>query len=326
MKNSTVYCENLKSRKLISLQGKDSLPFLQGMITNDTRHLANDPHGSVSIPCMYSMMLNNIGRVLYDLIVYKSYPHSDEDFLIECDEQARPEILKLFTIYKLRKDIRLQPCEDTSVWVVFHKQCGDVEGPVPPASSIDVEGDFKVNVRDPRLHLLGQRVLLDTKADLLCKNPDFKNGVSEGRSWYTQLRYQLGVSEGLKELPPGNCFPIECNADYMSGVSFHKGCYIGQELTARTHHTGVVRKRVMPIMFLDHVPGDLPCDAPVKDADGHTVGKFRARQGQSGLALLKVEEALKASMLTVNSLQLSTVKPGWWPKELPKRHLESQHS
>ena len=57
----------------------------------------------------------------------------------------------------------------------------------------------------------------------------------------------LGVAEGGEDLPTGKCFPMEYNLDYLKGVSFHKGCYIGQELTARTHHTGVIRKRILPI-------------------------------------------------------------------------------
>ncbi|CAN7977174.1 unnamed protein product, partial [Ixodes persulcatus] len=129
-----------------------------------------------------------------------------------------------------------------------------------------------------------------------------------------KLRYQLGVIEGLGELPTANCFPLEYNADYMSGVSFHKGCYIGQELTARTHHTGVVRKRIMPVVLLDRADGGgVVSDTVVKDGNDKAVGKFRVHRGQVGLALLRVDEALSAAELFVGSVRLSTVKPGWWP-------------
>ncbi|XP_064480862.1 putative transferase CAF17 homolog, mitochondrial [Ornithodoros turicata] len=301
---ATVYCERLAHRKLILLEGKDTLPFLQGILTNDTRHLANDPAASVRMTCMYSMMLNNLGRVLYDLILYKVDPTNENKLLLECDEKARSEIMKLLSIYKLRKDVKIHLCDDTNVWAVFH--------PNHSPAVIPVEGDIRVNHRDPRLDLLGQRVLAHSKCDIAKENTHLRHSSTKE---YTQLRYRLGVSEGVEEHPPGNCFPLECNADYMSGVSFHKGCYVGQELTARTHHTGVVRKRIMPIVSLDYVLSDVPCDAPVKDQGGHTVGKYRAGLGQCGLGLLRVEESVKAQVLTVNSVRVSTARPGWWPRK-----------
>ena len=68
-------------------------------------------------------------------------------------------------------------------------------------------------------------------------------------SEYKLLRYRLGVCEGSQEIPFDKVTPLEHNVEYMHGVSFHKGCYLGQELTARTHHTGVIRKRIMPLEF-----------------------------------------------------------------------------
>lgn len=310
-----IYCERLAHRKLISLQGRDTLPFLQGMITNDTRHLATD---GLRMNCIYSMMLNSLGRVLYDLIVYKLDATNDNKLILECDEKARPEIMKLLNVYKLRKDVTIEACEGTDVWAVFHAHCDDVEDAAHQLSAIPVEGDIMLNTRDPRVHLLGQRVIAHSKFDIAEKNGHLRNGATKGGdSMYTRLRHQTGVSEGVQEHPPGNCFPLECNADYMNGVSFHKGCYIGQELTARTHHTGVVRKRIMPIVFLEHVTEEVPADSLIRDEMGRTLGKYKAGQGQCGLALLRVEEAVKASVLTVNHKRVSTVRPGWWPKKYP---------
>ena len=62
-------------------------------------------------------------------------------------------------------------------------------------------------------------------------------------------RYRLGICEGSQEIPFAKVTPLEHNVEFMHGVSFHKGCYLGQELTARTHHTGVIRKRIMPLEF-----------------------------------------------------------------------------
>lgn len=68
---------------------------------------------------------------------------------------------------------------------------------------------------------------------------------------YTAARYALGVGEGVADFPVGSSLPLECNGAQLHGVSFNKGCYLGQELTARSHHTGVIRKRLMPLQLLD---------------------------------------------------------------------------
>ncbi len=103
--------------------------------------------------------------------------------------------------------------------------------------------DEKVKgIGDPRLEELGWRVLLGPGQEL---RPKENLELSE-ESEYKSLLYALGVGEGVADFPTGNSFPLESNGDYLHGISFQKGCYIGQELTARTHHTGVIRKRLMP--------------------------------------------------------------------------------
>merc|ERR1712198_771277 len=90
---------------------------------------------------------------------------------------------------------------------------------------------------------------------------------------YKELRFRLGVGECPSELQSGKALPLESNVDYLHGVSFHKGCYIGQELTARTHHTGVIRKRIMPLILSTPIssesgpfPGNLILNTAGKDA------------------------------------------------------------
>lgn len=100
----------------------------------------------------------------------------------------------------------------------------------------------------------------------------------------------------------------------MNGVSFHKGCYIGQELTARTHHTGVVRKRLMPIIFDKPISVNSSEVADVKDEEKKSVGKLRNISGIYGLGLMRVEQAMAAKELTINENICRIEKPSWWPK------------
>jgi folate-binding protein YgfZ len=98
---------------------------------------------------------------------------------------------------------------------------------------------------DPRLPALGHRLVLPTGQDPLPLLPAGCRSCHPAT--FTSLRYRLGVAEGAAEVPTGKALPLEYNLDYLHGVNFHKGCYIGQELTARTHHTGVIRKRILPL-------------------------------------------------------------------------------
>ena len=99
---------------------------------------------------------------------------------------------------------------------------------------------------DPRLPDLGARTILPAG----CIPP----GKVVAPEAFKDLRFRLGVPEGCSEVPSGEALPLEYNLDALNGVSYTKGCYVGQELTARTHFRGVIRKRLMPVSFLRASP------------------------------------------------------------------------
>lgn len=125
----------------------------------------------------------------------------------------------------------------------------------------------------------------------------------------------------MEDLPPGVALPLESNLAYLNGISFTKGCYIGQELTARTHHMGVVRKRLLPVRLAAPLPRDgVPEGAPILTAAGKAAGKFRAGQGELGLALLRLANANEPLRLSVagGEVELTANIPAWWPKSSGK--------
>lgn len=309
--SSTKVLYPLKSRALIKITGKDASNFLQGLITNDMRHFEE---GAKSI---YAMFLNNKGRVLYDTLIYSW--NNEESFMIECDKNISSLLQKHLKIYKLKRKVDIEDVEkDFSLWAcTFSPQSDDN---VPKLENLSI---FK----DPRLTDLGFRIITPSSIDIATIAKHFGNDlVTNNESDYKYLRYKLGVSEGSDDLPPGTSFPLEANCDYLHGVSFHKGCYIGQELTARIHHTGVVRKRIMPIRFTaavaDHIERDSVISAS-KDPKSK-LGKLKGVINNYGLGLVRIKEALDAKTLNIGNYSAEPLKPSWWPFEAPKEISKSE--
>lgn len=111
----------------------------------------------------------------------------------------------------------------------------------------------------------------------------------------------------------------------MRAISFTKGCYVGQELTARTYHTGVIRKRLTPVKLIDKMPDDLRVlDILDKEIycpeSGKKIGKLRSLYGLSGLGLMYIEKLSSQQpvkgFITKNDHKIfvEAIKPSWWPK------------
>lgn len=302
-------CYQLPHRTLLKIQGQDTSPFLQGIITNDMG-LLEEP----GLTAMYAHMLNVQGRTLYDIMLY-SLKEADagQGVFLECDSAVKDSILRHLKVYKLRRKVIVNPCPELSVWAVLsaQKNAGQ-EASKPELSSTDKALVWEA---DPRTQEMGWRLVLDSQVDPL----DIITSCQKGDTGeYHRHRYAIGLPEGVKDLPPGVALPLESNLVYMQGISFSKGCYIGQELTARTHHTGVVRKRLMPVR-LSAPAQDLEEGAALHTQSGKPAGKHRAGVGELGLSLIRVAHAkeeltLKSSDDTTVALEASV--PDWWPKDV----------
>ncbi len=283
------------------------------MITNDINHLENQN-------ALYSFFLNKLGRVNYDSLIYKLLPKEKdgelrETFLIECDSEITEELVKHLKIYRVRRKIDITIVDDElKLWCLFDKD--DLAQSEGFNFSL---GNNNLVFKDPRLKNLGFRFVMPDKVDSLKLHSliGHQVEVSDDDEDYHVLRYQLGVGEGIEDLPPGKAFPLESNLDYLHGVSFHKGCYIGQELTARSHHTGVIRKRLMPVK-LGAYEEIFDQDQEIVDHNAKAVGKLRNGLGSFGLGLMRIEPALAAESLTIRDIPCTVEKPFWWPIEAKK--------
>lgn len=311
----TLKLEELKHRQMIFVEGEESSQFLQGLVTNDMSHLSR---GNTA---MYAIFLNKGGRVLYDTIIYKQ-KEKESTFYIECDGEVADQVVKHLRLFRVRRKIDIEKSEDRKVWVVF-----DDNPEVKSKAIVLPKKSFDTGIicTDPRVKHLGTRLVIGadkSEKDIKSIFEESEMNMSSEND-YRKHRYRLGIGEGINDLPLGKAFPLEANIDYLNGVSFHKGCYVGQELTARTHHTGVVRKRLMPLTFSCPLPQLIdPQSIDIVNESEQSVGKLRGYCNGHGLALLRIEPALAASKLFVNGIECHTQKPSWWPQtEDSSRHI-----
>jgi len=301
--NSTVHSAkysivHLNNRGLIQVYGKDSPKLLQGLITNDINILDTSKNSS-----LYSMFLNAQGRCVYDVFLYPYMVNKNPGYLIECDVTQHESLLKYLKMYKLRSKVKFDINLEKKVYFIFGNDLKDLKW----------NPDLGDLYQDSRLSNFGFRMLSDRLLSKICDSVEGKEvSVDE----YNKYRYENGLSEGEQET--SNCIPLEHNLALINGVSFDKGCYVGQELVARTHYTGVIRKRITPIYFNETDHG-VKAGAVIKNSKDKRMGKVIGVGEHNGIGLIRLSEYLNDTKFTVyedNEVK-STVeisKPSWWPE------------
>lgn len=307
---------------------------IQGLLTNDIT-----PLSFPSPTPIYTCLLNAQGRHLHDMFLYKHQSSSSSNnnnttdnqpttILADIDSLSLSDALRLLKRYRLRQKIDIDDVSDQySVWVQYNDD-----------SRID-DGDDKILFpptegwhADPRLAALGRRVILD-------KSVYSPTAHQNSKQQYQEWRYRHGVAEGSLEITPNQAISLEYNIDGLNGISFTKGCYIGQELMARTHYKGVVRKRVVPFKVVgsndmnsteEKVDWGGRYKDVVKVGSGEKVGKVVHVCGQHGLALLQLRKVMKEGLgggeegcllnmvnlgdEGVQPVAIQAHRPEWWPE------------
>lgn len=187
--------------------------------------------------------------LIYPLLSGSAFLTGEEGFLIEVDAAEHETLYKWLRRYKLRAKIALRMVTADEVGVY---SAWDETSPSFPASPAKAEGTL-LRFSDERAPGFGRRVLR-APASVSGEPTASELGLGEesekvGLGAYTVRRYLWGIPEGQGELQRETALVQESCVDYMGGVDFRKGCYVGQELVIRTQHTGVVRKRVLPVQL-----------------------------------------------------------------------------
>lgn len=225
----------------ISIAGDEACAFLQSIITANVETL---PIGA----CRPAALLTPQGRVLIDMMVYR--PASDR-FLLRSDAARRDDLFTRLRRYRLRRLIDLAIEPDIRLVLLLSNQA---------AETIDIP--MIMSCSDPRSPQLGSHCLVETH------HLPAQMGAID--SWHAN-RIAAGVPEGSLDLTPERALMLEAGLDQLGAVDFEKGCYVGQEVTARTHYRGLVKRRLVPLTIAG--------DPPAIDSDiiwqGTVIGKSK---------------------------------------------------
>lgn len=270
---------SLPNRALIEIEGADRYDFLQGLVTNDITPLMED--NAPAHLAVYACLLSPQGKFLHDFFITNGAGGS---IFLECENGGEDEngksgarvqdLLARLNKYRLRAALTISAEEDVPVYAVMDSDEHDVPPPF---------------IRDPRHKALGFRTL--TKPVNIEERPFAE---------WDKRRIMRGIPDGSRDMKVDSATMLESRMDVFHGVSFDKGCYVGQEVTARTHHRGLVKKHLRPVRFTKDAP-----PAPFTDLrapDDTLLGEMRSSCGDVGMALIKEEATDNLSSLNIGLL------------------------
>ena len=265
----------LENRGILSVDGADRVSFLQGLTSNDVRLVAPDRG-------MFSAFLTPQGKFLHDFFAVSV----GDSLLLETDRGRLPDLLRRLKLYRLRSQVTLADVsDDWAVIAVLGDDAANVIGlSAEPGSSRALGGG--VAIVDPRHAAMGVRLTVPAaSADATVA----KLGLILDRdpAAYERRRLALGIPDGVHDLVAEKSTLLEANYDALNAISWDKGCYMGQELTARTRYRGLVKRRLMPV----RLDGPSPPPGTAIVADGKEVGEIRSGLDDRAIALLRIEAA-----------------------------------
>jgi folate-binding protein YgfZ len=259
----------LTDRAVVALSGPEARAFLQGLVTNDTQKAAPGR-------ALYAALLTPQGKMLFDFLVAEN----DGTLLLDCRREAREALIKRLSLYKLRAKVDIKARDDLAVFA-------GLSGEAMPRG-----------FTDPRLPALGTRAIA-AKGEIAPQT---------GPDQYHALRLDLWVPEG-DDFGSDRMFALDADLDELNAVSFDKGCYVGQELTARMKHRGTARKRLLALATHDGSP--LVRDAPVT-ANGQEIGAVASVYGARGFAIVRLDRLADAiGPFHAGVAAVNVIKPSW---------------
>ena len=271
----------------LEISGAESAEFLNDLLT---AQIAKLEVGAAQAACLLSPQ----GRILFDMLVFRPEP---DKFWLQLPLSEVPDFCKRLMMYRLRRPVGIEICSDWASNILFIETQSDSDLP-------------EIGFLDPRDAALGRHIVGVSAANM----PDTITEVEESR--WDKLRINRNVPEGPVDLIRNRALMLEAGFEHLNAVDFSKGCYIGQEVTARTHYRGLVKKRILTVRC---PTGGLEPEMQISHKDvviGQTLSC--AADGTMALAILRLD-AVKAhfeagSHLTADTAEITIHYPAHLPE------------
>jgi hypothetical protein len=283
-----------EDRGLIRIDGAEARPFLQGIVSNDVNKVS-------SARAIYAALLTPQGKYLHDFFIAEL----DGALMLDCEAVRRDDLLRRLARFKLRSKVSLAPGPDThAVALIYGSAALSAVGLATERGAAKPYAGGVVYA-DPRLREIGARAIVPRASATTALAAA---GIAPGSAAdYETLRLELGLPDGSRDLEIEKSILLESGFDELAGVDWDKGCYMGQELTARTHYRALIKKRLVPVRIQGPTP---PPGTPIF-AGGSEVGIMRSARDGAGLALLKIEALSGIPELSAGEARIAVRKPFW---------------
>ncbi len=262
----------LKSRAILAISGNNITEFLQGVCTSDINKLDKNTLG-------YGAHLNPQGRFLYDFFILKQ----NDKILLECNKHELMDLAKSLHKYTLNFSVEFDDMsDDYNIFAIFGNESNE-------------------GYPDPRHKKLGNRIYLP-------KNKKPTTGKEKLEDAYEEYRINLCIPDGSKDAIKNRTFSAELGLEFLNGVSFDKGCYVGQELVARLHFRTEAKKRLYKISSKNKISTSMPIMF-----ENSEVSKISSAYNNTGLAIINTRYANKK--LSCNNEEINISAPDWWQQK-----------
>lgn len=287
----------LDARGVLEVTGADRHSFLQGLVTNDVTKAASDR-------ALYAALLTAQGKYLHDFFIVSL----GEALYLDVEAARSAELQRRLSLYKLRAKVTIADASERfRVAAVFGASaCAKLDLPSSPGAARSfAEGCAYV---DPRLAELGARLLLPRRDDAAAAPAGL---APADFAEYDRMRLALGIADGSRDLEIDKTVLLEAGFDELNGIDWQKGCYMGQELTARTKYRGLVKKRLLPVA----IEGPAPAPGTRLTLATAEAGEMRSARDGHGLALLRLDRVAEAeaagAAFAAGPARLYPHKPAW---------------